>query len=100
MRRDTVKRHMISKHSEILNNNQVKKVIWGARPYKDYHKSTAFSMCWNVRHDDNIKRLMNARHKDILSTADAVKKQSTTNGKTIFNVYDQKVTSATFKKYK
>ena len=45
--------------------------------------------------DDNIKRHMNARHKDVLSTTDAVKKQSTTNGKTIFNVYDQKVASAT-----
>ena len=38
---------------------------------------------------------MATKHKDVLSTADAVKKQSTTNGKTIFNVYDQKVTSAT-----
>ena len=38
---------------------------------------------------------MAKKHKDVLSTADAVKKQSTTNGKTIFNVYDQKVTSAT-----
>ena len=45
--------------------------------------------------DDNIKRHMNARHKDVLSTVGAVKKQSTTNGKTIFNVYDQKTTNAT-----
>ena len=43
----------------------------------------------------NIKRNMNARHKDVLRTANAVKKLSTTNGKTIFNVYDRKVTSAT-----
>ena len=95
MRSDTVKRRMISKHSRVLNSNQLKKVIWDARPYKDYHKSTACSVCGKVMRDDNIKRHMNARHKDVLSTTDAVKKQSTTNGKTIFNVYDQKVASAT-----
>ena len=44
--------------------------------------------------DDNMKRHMNARQKDVLSTADAVKKQSTTNGKMRFNVYDRKGTSA------
>ena len=31
---DTVKRHMISKHSRVLNSNQLKKVIWDARPYR------------------------------------------------------------------
>ena len=95
MRSGTVKRHVISKHSGILNSDQVKKVIWDARPYKDYHKSTACSVCGNVMRDDNIKRHMIAKHKDVLSTVGAVKKQSISNRKTSFSAYDRKVTSST-----
>ena len=94
MHSGTVKRHVISKHSGILNSDQVKKVIWDARPYKDYHKSTACSVCGNVMRDDNIKRHMIAKHKDVLSTIGAVNKQSISNRKTSFG-YDRKVTSST-----
>ena len=95
MRSDTVKRHMIAKHSETLNSNLFKKVIRDARSYKDYHKSTACSACGKVMRDDNIKRHMIAKHKDVFSTVDAVKKQSILNGKTSFSAYDRKVNSST-----
>ena len=95
MRSDTVKRHMIAKHSGTLNSNLVKKVIRDARSYKDYHKSTACSACGKVMRDDNIKRHMIAKHKDVFSTVDAVKKQSILNGKTSFSAYDRKVNSST-----
>ena len=37
---------------------------------------------------------MSDKHKDILSTTDAAKKQSRKNKKVSFNAYDRKVTSA------
>ena len=95
MRSDTVKRHMIAKHSGILKSNLVKKVIWNARPYKDYHKSTACSVCGKVMRSDNLKKHMIAKHKHGLKTAGAVKKQSIPNGKRSFSAYDRKVNSST-----
>ena len=95
MRSGTVKRHVISKHSGILNSDQVKKVIWDARPYKDYHKSTACSVCGKVMRSDNLKKHMIAKHQDVLSTIGAVKKQSILNGKTSFGAYDRNVNSST-----
>ena len=95
MRGECLKRHMIRKHLTVPNSNQVKKVVWDARPYKDYHKSTTCSACGKVMRSDNLKKHMIAKHKDVLSTADAVKKQSILNGKTSFSVYDRKVNSST-----
>ena len=85
MRGECLKRHLIAKHSTIPNSNRVKKVVWDARPYKDYHKSTACSACGKVMRDDNIKRHTIAKHKDVLSTVGAVKKQSISNRKTSFS---------------
>ena len=95
MRSGTVKRHVISKHSGILNSDHVKKVIWDARPYKDYHKSTACSVCGKVMRSDYLKKHMIAKHQDVLSTVGAVKKQSILNGKTSFGAYDRNVNSST-----
>ena len=95
MRGECLKRHLIKKHSTIPNSNQVKKVVWDARPYKDYHKSTTCSACGKVMRSDYLKKHMIAKHQDVLSTVDAVKKQSTPNGKTSFSAYDRKVNSST-----
>lgn len=95
MRSDIVKHHVISKHSGVLNSDQVKKVVWDARPYKDYHKSTACSVRGKVMRSDYLKKHMIAKHKDVLSTIGAVKKQSIPNGKTSFSAYDRKVNSST-----
>ena len=95
MRSDTVKRHMIAKHSGTLNSNLVKKVIRDARSYKDYHKSTACSVCGKVMRSDYLKKHMIAKHKHVLRTTGAVKKQSIPNGKTSSSAYDRKVNSST-----
>ena len=95
MRGECLKRHLIKKHSTIPNSNQVRKVVWDARPYKDYHKSTACSVCGKVMRCDYLKKHMIAKHKDVLSTAGAVEKQSILNGKTSFSAYDRKVNSST-----
>ena len=93
MRSDAVKRHMIAKHLEIVNNGQVKKVIWDTRSRKGYHKSVSCGVCGKVTRDDYLKRHIMAKHKDVLNTADAVKKQS--NEKMSYNSYERKVTSST-----
>jgi hypothetical protein len=95
MRGECLKRHLIAKHSTIPNSNRVKKVVWDARPYKDYHKSTACSVCGKVMRSDNLKKHMIAKHQDVLSTIGAVKKQSILNGKTSFGAYDRNVNSST-----
>ena len=94
VRGDSLKRHLIKKHSTIPNSNQVKKVVWDARPYKDYHKSTACNVCGKVMRSDYLKKHMIAKHKDV-NTTGPVKKQSTPNGKTSFSAYDRKVNSST-----
>ena len=94
MRGKCLKRHLIKKHSTIPNSNQVRKVVWDARPYKDYHKSTACNVCGKVMRSDYLKKHMIAKHKDV-NTTGPVKKQSTPDGKTSFSAYDRKVNSST-----
>ena len=92
MRGDNLKRHLIAKHSVILNSNQV---IKAAHPYKDYHKSVACSVCCKVVRGDYLKKHIATKHKDVLSATDTAKKQSTTNEKKSFAAFDRKVASST-----
>ena len=93
---------MFARHSNVLNNDQVKNVVWAKRSRKDYHKPVTCSVCRKVFRNDNLKRHMIAKHKDVLnaveqhrdaSKADA--KKSVTEDKILHESYEQKVTSAT-----
>ena len=86
---------MIRKHSTILNSNRVKKVVCDERPLKDYRKSVACSVCCKVIRSDYLKKPMATKHKIVLNTADAVKKQLKTNVKMSYNSYECTVTSYT-----
>ena len=52
MRGDSLKRHMIRKHSAILNRNQVR----GAQLRKDYHKTVACSACSKSNRSKYLKK--------------------------------------------
>ena len=70
MRSDSGKRHLIVKHPGVLNTDQVKKVIWGARCRKDYHKSVSCSVCKKTMRSDYLKKHMTAKHNDVLNTVE------------------------------
>ena len=102
MHGSSLKRHMIRKHSTILNSNQIKKVVCDERPLKDYRKSVACSVCKKTMRSDYLKKHMTAKHNDVLNTAehqmkpsDAYANKSATNGKMLYKSYDRKVTNAT-----
>ena len=102
MRSDSVKRHLIRKHSGVLNSNQVKKVIWGTQCCKDYHKSVSCNVCKKTMRSDHLKRHITAKHNDVLNTVEHQMKQTdvfeskpATNGKIHSKSYDRKVTNAT-----
>ena len=102
MHGNSLKRHMIRKHSAILNNNQVKKVVWDERPLKDYHKSVSCSVCKKTMRSDHLKRHITAKHNDVLNTTEHQMKPSdvftckpATSGKVYCKSYDRKVTNAT-----
>ena len=90
MRGDSLKRHMIRKHSAILNSNQVR----DAQLRKDYHKTVACSACSKTNRSKYLKKHMIAKHKGVLSTTGSVNKQPTTNGNMSFNTFDRKVTTS------
>ena len=102
MRSDSIKRHLIRKHSGVLNSNQVKKVIWGTRCRKDYHKSVSCGVCKKTMRSDHLKRHITAKHNDVLNTVehqmkptDVFASKPATNGKIHCKSYDRKVTNAT-----
>ena len=70
----SLKRHMVRKHSRILNSNQAKKVVWDEQPLKDYRKSVACSVCCKVIRSGYLKKQMATKHNDVLSTANDLKR--------------------------
>ena len=70
MRGNNLKRHMFARHSNVLNNDQVKNVVWAKRSRKDYHKPVTCSVCRKVFRNDNLKRHMIAKHKDVLNAVE------------------------------
>ena len=102
MRSDNIKPHLIRKHPRVLNSNQVKKVIWGTRCRKDYHKSVSCGVCKKTMRSDHLKRHITAKHNDVLNTVehqmkptDVFASKPAMNGKMHCKSYDRKVTNAT-----